>query len=175
MLLPPDPPKKENKKDKEGDDEEQQEEEEEPLLHINLIWDEEEIGDDDDDDDDDIMEEACVGHDYNIHNKGSPKLNDSSSTKKTNTKKNTMKTSTSKHTSTDKSLEKEKEVISRKSLINLDLTQKILSDVKLYYDVVEYLKKMKDNIIVIELCKIVQGSTTRRVTIHTRPSGCGSW
>ena len=30
---------------------------------MNLIWDEEEISDDDDDD---IMEEACVGNDYNI-------------------------------------------------------------------------------------------------------------
>ena len=55
MLLPLEPPKKENKKEKE-------EEEEGPPSHLNLIWDEAEV----DNDDHDIMEEACVGHDYNL-------------------------------------------------------------------------------------------------------------
>jgi hypothetical protein len=59
---------------------------------LNLIWDEEEIGDYDDDD---VMEEACVGNNYNIQSNGSPKLNDSPSTTKTNTKKNATTTSTS--------------------------------------------------------------------------------
>ena len=38
----------------------------------------------------------------------------------------------------------------------MDFTQKILGDLKLDYDVVEDLKKMKANIIVFELCKITQ-------------------
>ena len=38
----------------------------------------------------------------------------------------------------------------------MDLTQNILGDLKLDYDVVEDLKKMKSNIIVFELCKITQ-------------------
>ena len=127
---------------------------------MNLIWDEEEFSDDDDDD---RMEEACLGNDYNLHSKGAPKMNDPPSTSKTN-----IKNSTSKHTSTDRSLkkekekenekekEKEKEVIPSKSPISLDLTQKILGDLKLDYDVVEDLKKMKENITIFKLCKIKQ-------------------
>ena len=38
----------------------------------------------------------------------------------------------------------------------MDLTQMILGDFKLDYDVVEDLKKMKVNIMVFELCKITQ-------------------
>ena len=38
----------------------------------------------------------------------------------------------------------------------MHLTQKILGDLKLDYDVLEYLKNMKYNIIVFELCKITQ-------------------
>ena len=166
MLTPLKPPKNKNKNEKEEDEEDPQEEEEdeegeEPPSHLNLIWDEEEINDDDDDDD--IMEEACLGNDYNICSKGPPTQNELPSTSKTNTKN-----SASKQTSTDKSLEKEKqkekekerekekEVISSKSPINLDLTQKILGDLKLDYDVVEDLKKMKANITVFELCKTTQ-------------------
>ena len=36
----------------------------------------------------------------------------------------------------------------------MDLTQKTLGDLKLNYNVVEDLKKMKENITVFELCKI---------------------
>ena len=36
----------------------------------------------------------------------------------------------------------------------MDLTQNILGDLKLDYDVVENIKKMKENIIIFELCKI---------------------
>jgi len=36
------------------------------------------------------------------------------------------------------------------------LTQKVLGDLKLDYDVVEDLKKMKANITIFELCKITQ-------------------
>lgn len=39
---------------------------------------------------------------------------------------------------------------------SMDLTQMILGDLKLDYSVVEDLKKMKANIIVFELCKIIQ-------------------
>ena len=38
----------------------------------------------------------------------------------------------------------------------MDLTQNILGYLKLDYDVVEDLKKMKVNIIVFELCKLTQ-------------------
>ena len=38
----------------------------------------------------------------------------------------------------------------------MDLTQKILGDLKLDYDVVEDLKKIKANIAIFELCKITQ-------------------
>ena len=38
----------------------------------------------------------------------------------------------------------------------MDLIQKILGDLKLDYDVVDDLRKMKVNIIVFELCKITQ-------------------
>ena len=75
MLLPPEPPKKESKNEKEKDDDEKQEkaeeeeEEEEPPSHLNMIWDEVEF----DNDDDDILEDACVGHSYNLHSKGAPK------------------------------------------------------------------------------------------------------
>jgi uncharacterized protein (DUF4415 family) len=55
---------------------------------LNLIWDEEEIGGDDDDD---IMEEACLGNDYNLCSKRAPKSNESPSTSKTNTKNYTSK------------------------------------------------------------------------------------
>ena len=107
------------------------------------------------------MEEACIGNDYNLRNKGSPKMNDTCSTSKMN---NTH--STSEQESIDKSLEKgkgkenekekekEREVTPSKTPISLDLTQEILGDLKLDYDVAEHLKKMKENITVFELCKI---------------------
>ena len=109
------------------------------------------------------MEEACIGNDDNLRSKGAPKTNETPSTSKTNNKN-----STSKQASTKKSLEKEKEkenskekekereVIPSKSPIGLDLTKNILGDLKLDYDVVEDLKKIKENIIVFELCKITQ-------------------
>ena len=43
-----------------------------------------------------------------------------------------------------------------KTTISLDLTQNILGDLKLYYDVVEDLKKIKSNITIFELWKITQ-------------------
>jgi hypothetical protein len=160
MITPLEPPrrKKRNEKEEEEDDQEKKEEEEgeEPLSHLNLIWDEEEFKDDDDDD---IMEEECIGNDYNLQSKGAPKMNDTPSTCKTNNK-----SSSSKQPSTDKSPEKDKEkksikeketkreVTPSKTPISLDLTQKILGNLKLDYDVVEDLKKMKENIIVFELC-----------------------
>ena len=54
----------------------------------------------------------------------------------------------------EKEKEKEKEVIPSKSPISLDLTENILGDLKLYYDVEEELKKMKANNTVFELYKI---------------------
>ena len=38
----------------------------------------------------------------------------------------------------------------------MDLNHKILGDLKIDYDVVEELKKMKANITMFELCKITQ-------------------
>ena len=67
LLTPPEPPKKEKRSEKEEEEEDQDEEEEEegeePPSHLNIIWDEEEFVDEHDDD---IMEEACIGNDYNI-------------------------------------------------------------------------------------------------------------
>ena len=62
------------------EDEEKEEEEEEvkPSSNLHLIWDDTEL----DDIDDDIMEEACVGNDYNIQSKDAPKINDFPSTSK---------------------------------------------------------------------------------------------
>ena len=62
MITPPKPQKRQKMNEKEEDEEEEQEEEE-PPSHLNLIWDEEEFGDDDDDN---IMDEACIGNDYNL-------------------------------------------------------------------------------------------------------------
>ena len=54
----------------------------EPSLNLHLIWDDTET----DDIDDYIMEEACVGTDYNIRSKGAPKTNYSPSTLKMDAK-----------------------------------------------------------------------------------------
>ena len=61
----------------EEDEEEEKEEVEEedeikPSSNLHLIWDDTEL----DDIDDDIIEEACVGNDYNLRSKGAPKIND---------------------------------------------------------------------------------------------------
>ena len=59
----------------EQEDEEEKEEEEEevePSSNLHLIWDDTEL----DYIDYDIMEEACVGNNYNLQSKGSPKIND---------------------------------------------------------------------------------------------------
>ena len=118
------------------EEDEELEEEEEPSLNLHLIWDDTEL----DDIDDDIMEEACVGNDYNIQSRDAPQINDSPSSSKS------------------ESLEKIKDMrrnsLTSQSTTNMDLTQMILGDLKLDYSVVEDLKKMKLNITVFELCKI---------------------
>ena len=101
--------------------------------------------------DDDVMDEACVGNDYNIQSKGSPTCNNTPSTLNMDTKKTTtIKTLTPKETSTEKYPGKaktnEKDSPANKSTTYMDISQKILGDLKLYYDVVEDLKKMKENI-----------------------------
>ena len=55
-----------------------------------------------------------------------------------------------------KEIVKEKKVTPSRTPISLDLTHKILGDLKLDYVVVEDLKKMKVNITVFELCQITQ-------------------
>ena len=119
-------------------DEEEEEEEEEPPLNLHLIWDDTEL----DDIDDDIMEEACVGNDYNIWSRDAPQINDSPSTLKL------------------ESLEKIKDMrrnsLTSESTTNMDLTHMILGGLKLDYSVVEDLKKINANIILFELCKISQ-------------------
>ena len=68
MMLPQEPPKKDKKGEEEGENDdkkeekEEEEEEQEPPSHLNLIWDETEI----DNGDDDVLEEACIGNDYNL-------------------------------------------------------------------------------------------------------------
>ena len=67
MLTPSEPLRKEKRREKEEEEEDQEEEEEEegehPLSRLNVLWDEEYFRDEDDDD---IMEEACIGNDYNL-------------------------------------------------------------------------------------------------------------
>ena len=163
MLLPRKLPKKDKKDEKEEDDDDDDEEEEtkeeevEPSSNMNLIWDETEM----DNVDDDVMEEACFGNDYNIQSKGSPTSNNSPCTLKMDTKKTPAPSAyTSKDTSTDKYSAKTKTSMMdstiNKYTTSMDISQKILSDLKLDYDVVEDLKKMKANIMVFELCKITQ-------------------
>ena len=100
------------------------------------------------------MEEACTGNDYNLRSKGALKKDDKPSISKEN-----KKDAPSKQPSTDKALEnekekekekgkettleivKEKEVTPSRTPISFDLTQRVLGDVKLDYDVVEDLKK----------------------------------
>jgi hypothetical protein len=69
-------------------------------------------------------------------------------------------TSTSKETSTKKYSAKtktnQKDSTVNNSTMSMDTSHKILSDLKLNYDVVEDLKYMKANIMVFELCKITQ-------------------
>ena len=66
FLTPSEPPKREKRNEKEEEEEDQDEEEEgegeEPPSHLYLIWDEEEFRYDEDYD---IIEEACIGNDYN--------------------------------------------------------------------------------------------------------------
>ena len=49
-----------------------EEEEVEPSSNLHLIGDDTEL----DDIDDDIMEEVCIGNNYNLWGKGAPKIND---------------------------------------------------------------------------------------------------
>ena len=107
------------------------------------------------------MEEACVGNDYNLRSKGAPKFSNSTSTLKMTAKKiPTTTASATKVTSTRKSSEKDRvnqnHPTTRKPTISMDITQNIFGDMKLNYDVVEELKKMKVNITMFELFKITQ-------------------
>ena len=152
MLLPP-------KEDKNKEDvrEDEAEEEEGPQSHLNLIRDEVQV----DKKDDDVMEEEYVENDYNLQSKGALKSSDSTSTLKMVAKKKPVTTtSATKVTYTSKSFEKDKindnHPTASKPTIILDLTQKILGDLKLDYDVVEDLKKMKANIRVFKIWKIKQ-------------------
>ena len=147
--------KKNDEEEGENDDEKEEEvedqEEQEPPSHLNLIWDEMEV----DNGDYDVLEEACVGNDYNLQSKGVPKSNDSPSTLKMATKK-TPTTTTSTEIYQEKAKDNGKDRTAIKSTISMDLTQNILGDLNLDYDVVEYFKKMKANITLFELCKITQ-------------------
>ena len=154
MLLSIEPPKKDKKDEKEEEDYDEEEEEVKPSTNLNLILDEIEM----DNVDDDVMEEACVGNDCNLWSKGTPTSNNSPSTLKMDTKKTpTTTTSTSKKTSTEKYSTKIKtnlkDSITNKSTMSMDISHKILSDFKLDYDVVEDMKKMKENIMVLSYVK----------------------
>jgi hypothetical protein len=120
------------------DEEEEEEEEEEPPLNHHLIWDDTKL----DDIDDDIMEEACVGNDYNMRIRDAPQINDSPSTSKLGSLENIK--------------DMRRNSLTSQSTTNMDLTQMILGDLKLDYSVVEELKKMNAKITMFELCKITQ-------------------
>ena len=91
----------------------------EPSSNLHLIWDDTEL----DDIDDDIMEEACVGNDYNIQNEDAPQINDSPSTSKLESLENIKDVRRNSTTS--------------QPTTSMDLTQMILGDLKLDYSVVE--------------------------------------
>ena len=122
----------------EDEEEEEEEEEAEPSSNLNLIWDDTEL----DDIEDDIMEEACVGNEYNLRSKGAHKINDFPSTLKSG--------------SLEKTKDTRRNSTTAQPTIGMDLTNMILGDLKLDCGVVEDLKKMKANITVFELCKITQ-------------------
>jgi hypothetical protein len=102
-------------------------------LNVHFIWHDMEL----DDIDDYIMEETCVGNDYNLQSKGAPKIDDFLSTSKMGSLEQTKDTRRNSATS--------------KTTTIIDLTQMILGDLKLDYDVVQDLKNMKENTMVFEL------------------------
>ena len=102
---------------------------------------------------DDVLEEACVGNDYKLHSKGVLKYNDSPSTLNMVAKK-THATTISTEMYLEKVKDSRKDSTTIQFAIRMDLNQKGLGDLKLDYDVMEYLKKMKANITMFELCKI---------------------
>jgi hypothetical protein len=120
------------------EEQEEEEEEEEPPSNLHLIWDDTEL----DDIDDDIMEEACVGNDYNIWSRDAPQINDFPSTSKSESLENIK--------------DMRRNFVTSQSTTNIDFNTNDLEDLKLDYSVVEDLKKMKENITVFELCKITQ-------------------
>ena len=122
----------------EEDEEEEEEEEEETPSNLHLIWDDTEL----DNIDDDIMEEACVGNDYNIQSEDAPQINDFPSSLNSDSLENIK--------------DMRRNSLASQSTTNMDLTQMILGDLKLDYSVVEDLKKMNAKITVFELCKITQ-------------------
>ena len=143
--------RKDEKEDEEEKEEAKEEEEAKPSLNLHLIWDDIEM----DDIDEIVMEEACVGNDYNLWSKVAFKSDYSPSSSKMGVKKTSATTtSTKKYPENDK--DNGADSIVTKSTIIMDLTQKILGDLKLDYDVVEYLKKMKVNITILKLCTITQ-------------------
>ena len=94
-----------------------------------------------DNEDDDVIEEACVGNDYNLRSKGAPKSSESTSTFKMATKKTPSTiASATKVTSTKKYFEKdrvnENHPTASKPTISMDIIQNIFGDLKLDYDVV---------------------------------------
>ena len=78
-----------------------------------------------------------MGNNYNLQSKGAPKINDFPSTSKSGSLEQTKDTRRNSTTA--------------QPTISMDLTQMILGDLKLDYDAMEYLKKMKENIRVFEL------------------------
>ena len=128
MLLPWEP----KEEDEEEKEEEKEEEEEKPSLNLHLFWDNIEI----DDIYDDIMEEACLVNDCNIWIKGAPRTNDSLSTSKMD-----VKNTPTKETFVERSSEQTKDTrgnpTTSQPTTSMDLTHKILGDLKLEYDVIK--------------------------------------
>jgi hypothetical protein len=94
------------------EEDEEEEEEEKPLSNLHLIWDDTKL----DDIDDDIMEEACVGNDYNIWSKDAPKINDFPSTLKLESLENIK--------------DMKRNSITSQPTTSMDLTKMILGDLK---------------------------------------------
>lgn len=93
-------------------------------------------------------------NDYNIQSKGAPKTNDSPSTSKMAMKKIRVAAISAKRSEQTKYTWRNP--TTSQPTISMDLTKKILGELKLDYDVAEDLKKMKENITLFQLCKITQ-------------------
>ena len=117
ILLPQEPlrmDEKQYEKEKEGIEEE---EEAKPSSNLHLVWDATKM----DEIDDDVMEDMCVGNDYNLQSKGVFKSSYFPHFSKTSAKKDSAATTSTKN-SLEKAKDSGKDPTAIKSTTSMDLT-----------------------------------------------------